>query len=187
MGRLLGSKDKLKRAKKGEIRIRIRPKKQIKSLLERFNEKYIFDKKTGCWEWTACKNDSGYGSLNCKIFGKKFVIASRVSYTLFIGEIPEKMEVCHFCDNPGCVSPFHFFLGTHTENIHDAIRKGRLPTSVCPSRQMYKKGCRCDLCRKLWAEIDLSNKNKNIEEWKRRRADYARKYRDRIKLLKQNT
>ncbi len=34
-------------------------------------------------------------------------------------------EVMHLCDVPGCINPKHLSLGTHKENMHDSIKKGR--------------------------------------------------------------
>lgn len=88
-------------------------------LEERFWGKVDISSHDGCWLWTAHCNKGGYGKIDGKI-------ASRVSWELTNGAIPEGLDVCHHCDNPKCVNPTHLFLGTASDNLKDSVLKGRL-------------------------------------------------------------
>lgn len=79
-----------------------------------------------CWIWVGGKtsNDTfGYGHISVR---SRLQVASRVSYELSVGPIPEGQRVLHRCDNPPCVRPDHLFLGTQADNIRDCRRKGRM-------------------------------------------------------------
>lgn len=82
------------------------------------------DKTATCWLWTGSRPGFGYGKFVVKK-GLSPEMAHRVSYRLFVDDIPHGMQVLHQCDVPSCVNPAHLFLGTQSDNMHDKIRKGR--------------------------------------------------------------
>lgn len=75
-----------------------------------------------CWLYPGTINCYGRGMY--KLNGK-YWLAHRLSYTVFVGEIPSGLNVCHKCDTPDCVNPNHLFLGTTQDNVDDRVSKGR--------------------------------------------------------------
>lgn len=99
----------------------------MKTVQERFNEKYEVNQETGCWEWNGYLDKGGYGKMR---FDGTQYRAHRLSHILFVGEIPEGMNICHRCDNPKCVNPKCLFLGTQADNIEDMQSKGRRRSAI---------------------------------------------------------
>ena len=90
--------------------------------MERFYKK--INKTDKCWEWTACLNDKGYGQFR---LDGRMRAAHRVMWVLVNGPIPNKLFVCHHCDNTKCVNPSHLFLGNQLDNMRDMYKKKRNP------------------------------------------------------------
>lgn len=98
-------------------------KRKKESVYIRFMRKWTPEPFSGCWLWTASARN-GYGSMAGEN-GTTNRIASRISWELHRGPIPDGLDVLHQCDTPLCVNPDHLFLGTTTDNMEDAKRKGR--------------------------------------------------------------
>jgi hypothetical protein len=100
-----------------------------KSPETRFWEKVNLSNKTSsdCWEWIGLKSSKGYGVFKVD---NENVSTHRYSWILHFGNIPNKLYVCHKCDNPSCVNPNHLFLGTQKDNMQDMSKKGRASNSV---------------------------------------------------------
>jgi len=84
--------------------------------------------KDECWMWTGASS-SGPKSWNWQ-YGMMSVHgqamgAHRVSYALFIGDIPEGTLVIHSCNQTKCVNPMHLRLGTAKENMQQCVQEGR--------------------------------------------------------------
>jgi hypothetical protein len=76
-----------------------------------------------CWEWLFSKRDDGYGQL---VVGRNHMGAHRFALGLKLGRPLKKSEhACHKCDNPGCWNPNHLFVGSHSDNMRDMVKKER--------------------------------------------------------------
>lgn len=93
-----------------------------------------------CWHWLG-SNDGSYGQF--WLFGKR-VRATRLSLAMATGEpIDNPKLACHTCDNPPCVNPAHLWWGTMSDNIKDAIAKGRCGISKMQARQHNRIRTEC--------------------------------------------
>lgn len=89
-------------------------------VLSRFWSKV--DKTGDCWLWLGATG-RGYGQV--RIHGIRYR-AHRVAWELSNGPVPVGLVVMHKCDVRNCVNPDHLQVGTQSENMLDAFRKGRL-------------------------------------------------------------
>ncbi len=85
-------------------------------------------KTEGCWLWTASTANAGYPTIRRGNPFRGNLPGPRAAWILQRGPIPEGLEVCHDCpdgDKAACVKGTHLWLGTHAENMADAVKKGR--------------------------------------------------------------
>lgn len=90
-----------------------------------------------CWEWTGAHTQEGQGQIRVSGATK---LVTRIVWELTNGPIPPGLFVCHHCDNPSCVRPDHLFLGTQTDNMQDAVAKGRVRNGAETHPESFRKG-----------------------------------------------
>lgn len=70
--------------------------------------------RQSCWDCLNTKAGNGYFQVQ---LDNKVVRAHRMSYEMFVGDIPEGLVIDHLCRNPACVNPDHLEVVTNKENI----------------------------------------------------------------------
>lgn len=100
--------------------------------LERVSKKFEI-LSTGCWNWIGSKTRShnGYGQIKVK---NRNMLAHRVTYVAFNGNVPSGLEIDHMCKNRTCVNPKHLESVTASENV----RRGSLVQDKSPCRNGHK-------------------------------------------------
>lgn len=96
-----------------------------------------------CHLWIGpTRNAKGYGAFRV---GGRTVVAHRWLLGQLRGEPlvwPDEVG-CHRCDNPRCVNPAHLYVGSHSDNAHDAIERSghaaaaNMAKTECPKGHPY--------------------------------------------------
>jgi len=103
------------------------------------------EKTAECWNWLGSKDRDGYGRVR---FDGRTHGAHNLSFKLHFGDVSDGLDVCHTCDNPGCVRPDHLWAGSRAQNMADCVEKGRLnrgklsENDVLTIRERYSAGYR---------------------------------------------
>lgn len=104
-----------------------------------------------CWIWAGNAQPNGYGQF---WHAPRMWLAHRWSYSAFVGEIPDGLEIDHLCRTPLCVRPTHLDPVSGKTNT---LRGKTLPAANvvkthCPQGHpydvVYRDGKRrCRVCR----------------------------------------
>jgi len=76
----------------------------------------------GCWYWQGSLV-GGYGQF---VLNHRKYYAHRISYTAYVGEIPDGLPLDHTCEHRNCVNPEHLEIVTDQENtrrVWQAIKR----------------------------------------------------------------
>lgn len=113
---------------------------------------------SGCWLWTGHTGGSTarYGYFSLEGRGRS---AHRVAYLLWVGPIPDGMELDHVkargCTSKLCVNPAHLEPVTHAENRRrsrlDVCRAGKHDLTNPDNVRWDSKGQRRG-CKACWLE-----------------------------------
>lgn len=95
------------------------------TLQERIERRIAIDEITNCWNWTAGKDERGYGRV--AIGANKYKRSHRAYYELVVGQVPDGLVLDHLCANPSCLNPAHLEPVTQKENV----RRGRMTKHIC--------------------------------------------------------
>ena len=79
---------------------------------ERLLSRLLID-PSGCLLWTGRIDRYGYGNIAS---GRRMVKVHRVMYELFVGPIPDGLEIDHLCRVRHCAAPAHLEAVTRREN-----------------------------------------------------------------------
>lgn len=80
----------------------------------RLNNLWEPDELTGCMWWTGHIGAGGYGTLWADGKNRK---AHRLAYELWVGPVPDGLELDHLCRNRSCICPAHLEAVDHRTNV----------------------------------------------------------------------
>jgi hypothetical protein len=118
----------------------------------KFLENCIPVPESGCWLWLGSIATTGYGKSHYR--GRE-ISAHRLSYLLFVGEIPAGLHILHSCDERSCVNPQHLRAGTNADNVEDALKRFRVGKLAKHQIQSIKQDPRST--RAIGAEYGISS------------------------------
>lgn len=99
-------------------------------LTERYRKKIRIDPLTGCWLWTGAKSSNGRG---CVYVCGHTLTTHKFFFELFIGPVPDGLELHHKCEVAACCNPDHLEIKTRLQHrrIHPDRRFANREKTHC--------------------------------------------------------
>jgi len=87
---------------------RLTPEQRNESAKQRLARRVVVD-GNGCWIWTGAVTHAGYGRIQMAdgTGASRARVAHRVSYELYVGAVPEGLQLDHLCRVRACCNPEH--------------------------------------------------------------------------------
>lgn len=127
--------------------------------IERFNEKYIVDENTGCWNWKGSLNNKDYGNFR---LGNKVIKAHRFSYEYYVGPLDNSLQICHQCNNSKCVNYNHLRQDTRSSNALDMTKIKTLNTQKLTVEQVIE--IKKELLNSYRGQVSFLAKKYNVQQ-----------------------
>lgn len=151
---------------------------------ERLLAKADFDEITGCWEYRGKLNSGGYGAAWLDGRVRPW---HRACYMVFVGPIPDGMELDHLCRNRKCGNPGHLEPVSRRENLLRGngwsgrnARKTHCPVGheyTDENTSWYRGQRKCRTCHatrervrkaRLYGHLNVNDIRKQLEALERR-------------------
>jgi hypothetical protein len=105
-----------------------------------------------CWPWLGYRKPGGYGQI------ARNRSAHRSAYEMFVGPIPDGLDILHSCDNPPCCNPNHLHPGSHADNMAEAAERHRMPFG----QQMHNAKLNPDRVREIRNRLRMGESRRSI-------------------------
>jgi hypothetical protein len=120
-----------------------------------------------CWIWQGAKNAKGYGKFS--VGGLKNLYVHRYVCEQFRG-LRAGQVAMHSCDRPSCINPTHLRPASSSDNMRDAVAKGRLHPVRPDLAKLAREGklknarLRVDDIAEIRRRLALGEKQKSIAD-----------------------
>ena len=103
----------------GDPHVTLSPQRAADTTLEQALKAKTVRTESGCDEWTGTRTRKGYGLVSVHGTMRS---THRVAYEVFVGPIPDGIEIDHRCGNHACINAAHLRHATRNQNMQNLSR-----------------------------------------------------------------